>query len=291
MSDNTTQEIESLFNKQKAYKRIAKNTDAKYRLQKLKAVKKKILEHRQEILDALSIDFRKPHVESDMTELMPVISMINLMEKELPVWMKDQKVKSPLVLKGTKNLVRYEGKGNCLVISPWNYPFHLSLYPVLTSFAAGNTTILKPSEFTVKTNEVCKKIISECFDENEVAVIEGEVETTTQLLDKPWDHIFFTGSTPVGKIIMQAASKHLASVSLELGGKSPAIIDKDVDIKSAIDKLTWGKMVNGGQTCVAPDYILCYREQEENIINGIIGKIKEFYPQENWSDCKDFSKL
>jgi aldehyde dehydrogenase (NAD+) len=291
MTNLNTQEIDLKIEKQRNHKIAAKNTTAKYRLDKLKKLKKKILDYKLDIDAAVAQDFGKPQIEVDLTEVMPVVSMINLMEKELAIWMKDQKIKAPLLFKGTKSVVRYEGKGNCLVISPWNYPFQLTLYPVITSFAAGNTTLLKPSEFTPATNAICKKLIEEVFDDNEVAIVDGAIEETTYLLDQEWDHIFFTGSTNVGKIVMNAASKYLASVSLELGGKSPALVDEKVNLDAALDKLVWGKLVNSGQTCVAPDYILCFEDQADNIINGLIHKIKQFYPGEHWADSKDYSKI
>jgi aldehyde dehydrogenase (NAD+) len=208
---------------------------------------------------------------------MPILSMINLLEKKLPLWMSDKKESSPLLFKGSKNWVRREGKGNCLILSPWNYPFQLSVYPILTAFAAGNTCILKPSEFTPETNKVVIELLSLVFTKDEVIVFEGDADASTELLKLPFDHIFFTGSTPVGKIVMKAASKNLSSVALELGGKSPVFIDRNINLDKAAKKIMWGKFVNGGQTCVAPDYILIHKNDEAQFVESCKKYIKEFY--------------
>lgn len=282
--------IATAFELQQNFKRHMKNTSARHRLEKLNKIKLLILEKKDEISMALAQDFHKPKVESELTEIMPVVSMINLLEKELPTWMSDEKVKTPLLFKGTKSWIRKEGKGNCLIISPWNYPFHLAFYPLLTSFAAGNTTILKPSEYTPHTNKIISLLVEQVFSPQEVQIIEGAVEVSTQLLDLPFDHIFFTGSTNVGKIVMEAASKHLASVGLELGGKSPVIVDRNINLQQAGKKIAWAKLVNGGQTCVAPDYMLVHKDDQDTIVNSMIGHIKSFYG-EDWKKEKDYNHI
>lgn len=270
-------EINELFTRQKNYKYTLKKTSADYRIAKLKSVKIKILEMQTEIEQALVDDFGKAPAETDLTEILPVISMINQYCKKLKKWMKPKKVSSSLLFFGTKNYVSYEAKGNCLVISPWNYPFQLAIYPLLTAFAAGNTVILKPSEFTPQTNKILKRIIEQIFKPEEAVMVEGEVEVSTALLELPFDHIFFTGSTPVGKIIMEKASKHLASVALELGGKSPVIIDSRYSIESAAKNLAWGKYVNGGQTCVAPDYVLVPKGKTTEFLSAFKSGIENMY--------------
>lgn len=259
------EQIDKAFELQKNYKYTLKNSSSAYRIGKLQLMKNKILELQSEIEQAMVDDFGKSKLESDLTEILPVIAMINQYSKKLKSWMKPKKVCGSLLFFGTKSYVSYEAKGNCLIISPWNYPFQLSIYPILTAFSAGNTVIIKPSEYTPATNKVLGKLISLVFKPEEVTMIEGEVEASTALLDKPFDHIFFTGSTPVGKIVMEKASKHLASVSLELGGKSPVFIDNRFPIDEAAKNIAWGKFVNSGQTCVAPDYILLPK-----------GKVSEF---------------
>lgn len=284
-------EILKCFEEQKAFKYKLRNTDHHYRLTKLRKIKSLILENKHEINSALAADFNKPAIETDLTEIMPVISMINVLEKELQGWMKPKKIKAPLLFKGTKSYVQAESKGNCLVISPWNYPFQLNAYPVLTAFAAGNTCMVKPSEFTPNTNAIIKQLFSKVFETKEIAFFEGEIETSNILLDLPFNHIFFTGSTGVGSIVMEKAAKHLASVGLELGGKSPCVIDQNTNLEETSRKIMWGKFVNSGQTCVAPDYILMYKHQEEEFIDECKKRIKEFFPNEDFETSKDFNHI
>jgi aldehyde dehydrogenase (NAD+) len=290
MKQDILDDITTAFALQKSYKTQMKNTSCEYRLNKIKKFKKVLLARKDEVNKALLSDFHKPQVETELTEIMPVISMINLLEKELSSWMKDKKIKTPLLFKGAKSWVRHEGKGNCLIIAPWNYPFQLNVYPVLTAFAAGNTCIVKPSEFTPNTNKVIGLLFEEVFSAQEVQMFEGEIDICTELLKLPFDHIFFTGSTNVGKIVMEAASKHLASVALELGGKSPVIVDKNIDIDSAAKKIIWGKLVNSGQTCVAPDYILIHSEDQDKFIDSMISHVSDFY-SENWKNEKDYCHI
>jgi aldehyde dehydrogenase (NAD+) len=284
-------QIDAAFELQKSHKIAMKNTSIAYRIGKLKEIKREIVNQKQAICEAIHKDFHKPAVEVELTEVMPVISMINLAESKLSSWAADHKIKTPLLFKGSKSWVRYEGKGNVLVISPWNYPFQLNLYPILTSFMAGNTTICKPSEFTPHTNKIIVDICAKVFTPEEVQFFEGEVDVSTKLLDLPFDHIFFTGSTNVGKVVMAAAAKHLASVGLELGGKSPAVLDKGCDIGSAAKKIAWGKLVNGGQTCVAPDYLLVNKEEEAAVVDALITHINVFYEGNDWKSAKDYNHI
>lgn len=272
------EQINQIFKIQQQNKFNLKNTNANQRIRKLQAVKKAILELRDEITDAMIEDFGKSKTESDLTEILPVITMINLYSQKLKKWMRPKGVKSSMLFLGTKNYVSYEAKGNCLIISPWNYPFQLAMYPLLTAFSAGNTVILKPSEFTPHTNKIIRKIIDQVFNENEVCMIEGEVKTSEELLSLPFDHIFFTGSTPVGKIIMEKASRHLASVALELGGKSPVIIDSRFPMEQAAKNIAWGKLVNAGQTCVAPDYILLPKGKTQEFVKEFKSAVDNMYP-------------
>ncbi len=279
-----------VFEVQKKHKIQMKNTSALYRLEKIKKLKSLILEKKDQINEALALDFHKPHLETELAEIMPVLGMLNLLEKELIDWMSDERVASPLLFKGTKNWIRKEGKGNSLIISPWNYPFQLTVYPVVTAFAAGNTSIVKPSEFTPHTNKIIIEIFNEVFEQKEVCILEGEVELSTKLLKMPFDHVFFTGSTSVGKIVMKAASEHLASVVLELGGKSPVIVDKGCDIEKAAKKIMWGKILNAGQTCVAPDYVLVHSDDKEKFINASKKFVEEVY-QNELESSDDYSHI
>lgn len=290
MENNNLEIVDQLFNLQLRNKFDQKKTSHSYRKNKLIEFREALLNHFSDIENALVDDFGKARVETLTTEIMPLITMINFHVKNLKKWMKPKKVKSSLLFLGTKNTTVLEGKGNCLVISPWNYPFQLALYPVLTAFAAGNTVILKPSEFTPKTNKIISKLIKLVFSDKEVSVIEGEVEVSTKLLDKPFDHIFFTGSTKVGKVIMEAASKHLASVSLELGGKSPVLLDSSFDVETFAKRLVWGKFVNSGQTCVAPDYLIVERNRLDTCLKNLKISIRDFYGEDTFSN-PDYAQI
>jgi aldehyde dehydrogenase (NAD+) len=283
-------QINQLFSLQKNYHSILKNTDSAYRISKLQAFKKVILENQVEIENALIEDFGKSRVETNLTEILPVISMINNYSKNLKKWMKRKYIYSGPLFFGTKSSVSFQAKGNCLVISPWNYPFQLAIYPLLTAFSAGNSVILKPSEFTPATNKIIIKIIKLVFKTEEVSVIEGAVDASNLLLEKPFNHIFFTGSTPVGKIIMEKASKHLASVALELGGKSPVILDDEYSIEKAAMNIAWGKHVNSGQTCVAPDYVFVPANNRVEFVERYIESIEQMYGQ-NFETNPDYCKI
>jgi aldehyde dehydrogenase (NAD+) len=259
-------------------------TSASYRIQKLKRLKKAILSRRQEIRDALTSDFQKSEQETDLSEIFIVTSEIDYVVKHLRDWMQSRAVSTPLLLFGTRSEIRYQSKGNVLVIAPWNFPFNLSLAPAVISFAAGNCTIIKPSEFTPATNRVMQTIVSEVFEESEMAILTGDSEVAQQLLSLPFNHVFFTGSTRVGKIVMTAAAKHLASVTLELGGKSPVWVDSSANLKDAAMRIAWGKWFNAGQTCIAPDYIMAEAGIVEALkaeLNHWVGKFYSSSPNLN----------
>lgn len=247
------------------------------RIEKLIKLKEAIQDRRAEIAKALYQDFKKHPVEVDLTEVHTTLSEVSFAIKNLKKWMRPRKVKTPKELLGTSSKIIYQPKGRVLIIGPWNYPFSLVINPLAAALAAGNTAILKPSELTPHTTALIKQMIQDIFPPEEVAVFEGGVEMSQQLLELPFDHFFFTGSTPVGKIIMAAASKHLASVTLELGGKSPVIIDKSVNLKSACDRIVWGKFINGGQTCVAPDYVFVPTSLQNELVRGLSASIQRFY--------------
>lgn len=272
--------MQEIFEAQKNNLIKLKTTSAKERITRLKKFKDAILEERSALQDAIYKDFKKNHTESDLTEILPTISNLNYTIKNLPDWMADVDVGGNPLLLGTSNWIRYEAKGNVLIISPWNYPVTLSLIPVTEAFAAGNSIILKPSEFTPSVNAIIKKIIEKSFAPNEVYIFEGDAKVSNELLSFPFNHIFFTGSTAVGKIVMEKAAKHLASITLELGGKSPCIIDEDVDLDNAVKKIIWGKFINAGQTCIAPDYCLVPKKLLSTFIEKSREVLEKFYPKE-----------
>lgn len=281
MVADTYSSIDRVFEAQRVHQyRVAAGTCAE-RKTKLLALKKAVEEtFRQEIRDALFADFKKPQAETDLTEIFAITSEINHTVKHLEQWMSDRYVRTPLSFFGSSSFVRCEPRGVCLIISPWNFPVNLSLGPLIPAVAAGNTVIIKPSEFTPHTSAVIKKIVNHVFLPEEAEVIEGDVETSTKLLTLPFNHIFFTGSPQVGKVVMRAAAEHLASVTLELGGKSPVIIDETADIGAAARRLAWGKFINSGQICIAPDYVFVHRSRAESFLKELEQVLQDFYGDE-----------
>lgn len=243
--------------------------------------------------DAIYADFSKPKAEVIFTEYIQVLSHIKYIKKHLKSWMRPKKISNSLAMTGLNCYVQHQSKGHVLIIAPWNYPFFLSITPLLYAIAAGCRIVLKPSEFTAHTSLFIEKMIEEIYDEREVCVVQGAVKETTHLLEHEWNHIFFTGSSKVGKIVMNAASNYLASVTLELGGKSPCIIDESADLKKIANRLIWGKMVNAGQTCVAPDYVLISERIKEEFIQECIKNITHKFgdnPKESASFCRVVSQ-
>lgn len=274
------QEILTVFNLQKANAQNLANTNARERKAKLKNILDWTLSHENEIGEALYKDFKKNPSETNIGEILGVVGEIKHLIKHLNSWMKPQSVPTPLNMIGTSAHVRFEPKGICLIISPWNYPFNLSIKPLAQAIAAGNTVILKPSELTPNTSALIKKMLSELFNSNEIHVIEGDSTVSQILLEQPFNHIFFTGSPNVGKIVMTAAAKNLTSVTLELGGKSPCIVDETANITKSAEKIAWGKFINNGQTCVAPDYVLVHKSVENEFVSAMKNSIENMYGNE-----------
>lgn len=263
------------------------------RKNKLKRLKEIIVKRREDIKEALYKDFKKNHIESELTEIHPVLDEINFAIKHLKSWMKSKKVKTPISLFGSTSKIFYEAKGIVLILSPWNYPFSLMINPIVAAVAAGNCIMARPSEKTPHTGIILKEIIEEVFNPNEVALVLGEVDIAEKLLELPFDHIFFTGSTNVGKKVMMAAVKNLATVTLELGGKSPVIIDQGVNLDDAASKIAWGKFMNAGQTCVAPDYLFIPEDMKNDFIKKIKKQIFKFYGEtiNDRATTLDFARL
>ncbi|MGB1247988.1 MAG: aldehyde dehydrogenase family protein [Chitinophagales bacterium] len=269
--------IHQLFEAQKNNLQQLKNRSIRDRKKKLKALKKAILDKQEKIQKALYADFKKPHVETDIVEIYPIISELKHMIAHLSDWSLPQEVDVPLTYLGSTSYIHYEPKGNCLAITPWNYPFMLSINPIISAIAAGNALILKPSEFTPNTTLIIKEVLANVFEENEVAVVMGDHTVSTELLKKKFNHIHFTGSPMVGKIVMRAASEHLASCTLELGGKSPVIVDDTANLSEAAKKITWGKYLNEGQICIAPDYLLVHEKVKDEFVTKMKAQIENNY--------------
>ncbi|MFV0149051.1 aldehyde dehydrogenase family protein [Empedobacter falsenii] len=287
---NFKTEIDKIYELQFKNKSIIRNLTIAQRKVFLLKLEQSILNHRIEIEQALFIDLRKSKVESDSTEIFPVLSEIRLFRKKLNRWSKIKSVSNNLLFFGSKAKIQPEALGNCLIISPWNYPFQLCLLHLVACISAGNTAILKPSEFCPNVSKLLDKIISEVFEQNHVAVIEGQVDETTYLLAKKFDHIHFTGSPKVGKIVMQAGAKHLSSVTLELGGKSPLIIDGSIPMQEVVEKVVWGKLINLGQTCIAPDYIVIKEEFSDQFVDAFITHVENIFGK-NPSQSEDLARI
>lgn len=255
------------------------NSDYLHRIERISRIEQylKNNNNRIELFDSMYKDLHKCETEVIISELMIVQSHISHIKKYLHNWMKYKSIKSPFPLLGVKSYIFYQSKGIVLIISPWNYPINLSLIPLIYSIAAGNTIIMKPSEISANTSAYIKKMIEQIFEKNEVAVIEGGISTSEELLQYPFNHIFFTGSSKVGKIIMEKASKNLSSITLELGGKSPCIIDETVDIPVITHKLVWAKYINNGQTCISPDYIILHKSKYQEFISEFKKSLHKLY--------------
>jgi aldehyde dehydrogenase (NAD+) len=277
VDNHTEQAISSIFEAQKANAQNVAKSDTKQRKAKLRKILDWTLAHETEIGDALFADFKKNPAETNLGEILGVVGETKHLLKHLNSWMKPQSVPTPMNMIGSFAHVRFEPKGVCLIISPWNYPFNLSIKPLVQAIAAGNTVMLKPSELTPHTSALIKKMLTELFEENEVAVIEGDASVSSMLLEQTFNHIFFTGSPAVGKIVMSAAAKHLTSVTLELGGKSPCIVDETANIKDVAEKIAWGKFLNNGQTCIAPDYVLVQKNVENQLVDALKNAITKMY--------------
>lgn len=258
-------------------KKIVNNSSARTRIKKLKKLKEIILKNRVKIKEALKKDFKKNPSEVDLTEIFPVVSEINFTINNLRKWMKDEYVRTPLTLLGSKSFIRYEAKGVVLIITPWNFPINLSFISLINALSAGNSILIKPSEITSETSYVIKDIIEETFDEKEVSVVLGGVDLAKEILKLKFNHILFIGSPTIGSEVMKSASFHLSSVTLELGGKSPTIIDKNCDLKKAAKRVVWAKLINNGQVCIAPDYILIHEEIKNKFVKYVINSIKKLY--------------
>ncbi|WP_026952976.1 aldehyde dehydrogenase family protein [Algoriphagus mannitolivorans] len=286
-------DIYEIFDLQRFTANQWRTSTKKERSDRIQKLENWISSHRKEIQNALWEDFKKPPLETDFSEIYPVTSEINHNLKNLGKWMKAKSVSTPVNMLGTKSIIIPEPKGTSLIISPWNYPFNLAIGPLVSALAAGCTAIIKPSELTSATSALIEKMIGELFKPEEVCVMNGGVEVAQALLELPFDHIFFTGSPKVGKIVMENASKNLSSVTLELGGKSPTIITKSANVSDAARKIAFGKFVNCGQTCVAPDYILVHKDQYEPLIAELKLAIRDMYDpnHKGIENSKDLARI
>lgn len=285
------QNLQRIFTLQTAHCLGLRTSSSRERISKLQKLKSLIQTFEPLIFEALHKDLGKSKFEAALSEIYLVYAEINYAVKHLDNWMNPRKVSSTTSSLLSKNRIYYEPKGVVLIIAPWNYPFQLLISPLVSAIAAGNCVTLKPSEVSSETSRVITKMITENFGEEELACIEGSEEIATQLLDLPFDHIFFTGATEVGKIVMTAAARHLSTVTLELGGKSPVIIDQNVNLKKAVEKIIWGKFINAGQTCIAPDYVLIRPDQQGEFLRLAQMTLDKLYYSNGRLDEKSYGKI
>ncbi|MGH8457532.1 MAG: aldehyde dehydrogenase family protein [Stenotrophobium sp.] len=279
----TDAEIRRVFDRQRETALRLRTSTADERIAKIKRLRDAVLAHTQDLHDAGYKDFKKPPAEVDLTEILPIVAEANDAIRNVRKWMKPTGVWPTRMMMGTKAYIQYEPKGRVLIVSPWNYPTNLSFGPLVSAIAAGNTAIIKPSEMTSNAAALMSKIVKEIFHEDEVAIFEGDAAISTALLALPFDHIFFTGSPAIGKVVMAAAAKNLTSVTLELGGKSPTIVDETADLELAAKTILWGKFTNNGQTCIAPDYVFVHQSVKDAFAQKCVEVLKATYgntPQE-----------
>lgn len=299
MSDENPREeavataYKQVFDKQQAKVPAMRTEKLRVRIQRLKKLQLWIEKNQKPIQDAIYRDFKKPALEVNISEIYPVLTEIKHALHHLRMWAKPKKVDAPASMLGTTSSIHYEPKGVCLIIAPWNFPFNLAVGPLISAIAAGNTVILKPSEMTPNTSDLIDTMIGDLFTEDEVRVFNGGVEVSQELLKLPFDHIFFTGSPAVGKKIMQAAAENLTSVTLELGGKSPAVVDETARLKDSAEKIAWGKFINNGQTCVAPDYVLVHPAVKDEFINQLKQATHRLFNHsgQGFEQSKDYARI
>lgn len=283
--------ITDLISKQRDFFMKGASLDLSFRLAALEKLSTAIKEMEAEILEALAADLNKSDIEGYMTEIGTVKSEIKLAIKSLPKWMKARKVRTPLAAFPGKSYTVPEPFGLTLIMSPWNYPFMLTISPLIGAIAAGNCAIIKPSAYAPATASLVKKLIDSCFDDEYCALVLGSRKENTELLEQKFDYIFFTGSVAVGRTVMTAAAKHLCPVTLELGGKSPALVDETADIDLTAKRLVFGKYINAGQTCVAPDYVLVHKNKKAQLIERLDHYISHSYPKDAQDKVIDYPRI
>ncbi|MBV6429082.1 MAG: Aldehyde dehydrogenase [Haliscomenobacter sp.] len=286
-------EVAGIFELQQRHAPKLNRSASRERIQRLRRLEEYILnEAKMEgLFQAMYKDFRKPKAEVLLSEIAVVLQHLRHTRKHLRRWMQPRRAATPLMLFGVSSAVQYEAKGTCLILSPWNYPFNLTFSPLVDALAAGNTVIIKPSEISSHTSRFIRKVVEDLFPTEEVAVVEGDVHAAQALLELPFDHIFFTGSPQVGKIVMAAAAKNLTSLTLELGGKSPALVDDTADLPSLALRMVWGKGLNVGQSCIAPDYVLVQESQKEAFVEAYQQAIRTLYPVEDLAQSPDYARI
>lgn len=284
------EDIKNIVKQQRDYFATRKNRNISFRMEQLNKLRYSIKKHEKDIFDALKKDLNKANFETYAVEIGIVLDELRFVQKHLSKWATPKRVATSIANFPASSKIYKEPYGVVLIMSPWNYPFMLAMEPLIGAIAAGNCVILKPSNYSPNTSKVIETIVSEVFPKNYVTVVQGGREANTSLLEQKFDYIFFTGSVEVGKTVMEAAAKHVTPVTLELGGKSPCIVDETADIDLAAKRIVWGKFLNAGQTCVAPDYLLVSSTIKKELINKIKKYIIYFYGK-NACANEDFPKI
>lgn len=289
-----SRQINTLFEEQGQKRWAIAATSPGERIAKLKTLRKALVSRQGEFFDAIWKDFHKSRFEAWTTEFLPAIEEIDYTVAHLKKWMKDTPAKRTFILPTTRSYLRYEPKGRVLIMSPWNYPLLLCVSPIVSAIAAGNVIVAKPSNKTPNVSAFLASLFESIFKKDEVAIVEGPGSSVGEVLLKlPFDHVFFTGSPKVGAHVGEMSQKVHAGLTLELGGKSPAIVLDDTQLKDAAPKIAWGKFINAGQTCIAPDYILCPRNKVDELANEIVDSIKSMYgdSEEDRKNSPDFPRI
>ena len=273
----TAEAIRQAFERHRAHQWTLRRRQADARAATLTALKHAIAAHREALMEAMHADFSKNRTETELSEIQLVMTELNEAIARVGAWMRPVRVATPIHMLGTRSEIRHEPRGVVLIMAAWNYPFALVFAPLVAAVAAGNAVMIRPSERVPHTNAVIRAILGQVFGADEVTFVEGDRATADALLDLPFDHVFFTGSTPVGRRIMAAAAPRLTSITLELGGKSPAVVDDTARIGQAAERIMWGKFVNGGQTCVAPDYVLVHASRAGEFFDACRAVLARFY--------------
>lgn len=280
MIEMTQEQIQRVLDSQRNFFATNQTKDIDFRLQCLKKFKKSIMQRESQIEDALWLDLHKSKEEAYLTEISIVLSELDNHIKHLRRWTKEKQVSTPLHLFPSRSSILYEPLGIALIIAPWNYPFHLLMNPLVGAISSGCCAVLKSSPYAPNTNRVMKELIQDIFPENYVAFMEGHREVNQLLLEQRFDFIFFTGSPHLGRTVLQAAASYLTPVILELGGKSPCVVDRDANLPVAARRIMWGKTINAGQTCVAPDYLFVHRDVKEPLLREMKLAVRQFFGNE-----------
>ena len=274
-------QLREVFERQRCRTHVPARSTVAERRERLRRLRRVIVSRRDDIMAALQADLGRPPFETEAAEIYHVLKEIDVAVRHIGRWMRGGRARSPLLLLGTSSRLIVEPRGTVIIIAPWNYPFALVMNPLVAAVAAGNCAVIKPAEKAPATAAVVTSVIGEAFAADEVAVVTGGPDVAARLLELPFNHIFFTGSTAVGKLVMAAAAKHLATVTLELGGKTPAVVDVSADVEAAAERIAWGKYFNAGQTCLAPDFVLVHTEVAPRFVDALRKAITAFYGPED----------